>query len=339
MKIRFYLLPIFTYFASSAVFAQVVGPETGQQNLPFSTSQILVDQNQKISINQKQSSDLNQAIVMADFDNDGIDDYAKSSLNPNQLGLWLFLSSQKNTQFIKTQSAVYSRNLIAKDINNDGVIDLVYPSKYKLAVKLGNGNGTFQKSIVSGFASPLTQHLLTHDLNGDGNVDIVMIINSHHQENAYSKIAIEYGDGTGSFSVKQQLEMDTNISTATLFNDDSDLVLAVGGSRARHSGVSGLFVASFKNGLLQTTKQVASFVPSALAKNAGQLGLYGSTNNSVFYYANNQLVTQKILLDNNKNQPSRVDVAVNPMGDGSKLHLVLLEVASSSQIRFFEIIK
>ena len=86
------------------------------------------------------------------------------------------------------------------DINNDGYDDLVIDGGNFTFTQLSNGDGTFQaRTTATNFTN--TQGLTLHDLDNDGNLDILLnypggILNSR----------VSYGNGDGSFNSYVELE-------------------------------------------------------------------------------------------------------------------------------------
>lgn len=87
------------------------------------------------------------------------------------------------------------------DLNHDGKLDLLAFEFQMLRVWLGNGDGTFTKSIQLG--SPQNQFfegqaISIADLDGDGNTDVVVLPDSNPAAPA-GPITIFYGNGEGTF--------------------------------------------------------------------------------------------------------------------------------------------
>ncbi|MGA7572657.1 MAG: Ig-like domain repeat protein, partial [Terriglobales bacterium] len=113
--------------------------------------------------------------------------------------------------------AFSTSTLAVGDFNNDGELDVVWSGKnnFTLNVALGNGDGTFQASIVSTAAPFPIQQIITGDFNGDGYLDVAV-----YQDGG--NVFFYLGDGTGTLtqagSVGTSLEATQYIATADFFN-------------------------------------------------------------------------------------------------------------------------
>lgn len=101
---------------------------------------------------------------------------------------------------------VDNANLV--DVNGDSILDLVAnPGTASVAVRLGNGNGTF--AAVAGFAvQEIPTAVLTEDFNGDGKIDVVAI--------GTSTLSVLLGNGNGTFQAKK----DTTVVGGTIAAGD-----------------------------------------------------------------------------------------------------------------------
>ena len=113
-------------------------------------------------------------------------------------------------------------NVIARDLNGDGRLDLAAVVGAGVSVLLGNGDGTFQPATT--FATGTgPAWLAAGDFNGDGKLDLATA-------NEFD-LSILFGFGDGTFhppiSVPNQLPGDISAGD---FNHDGKLDLAVGGT-------------------------------------------------------------------------------------------------------------
>ena len=99
-------------------------------------------------------------------------------------------------QFTRSDLAVGSQNSVAiADFNHDGNGDLAFAFyTANITVRLGNGDGTFGPSTAVPTAGTQAQSVITADVNGDGNADLLC------SDQGSAKISIVLGVGNGTFS-------------------------------------------------------------------------------------------------------------------------------------------
>lgn len=136
------------------------------------------------------------AVVVGDFNGDGIADLAIANINGADVSVLLGNGSGGFTAAPGNPFSVGNSpyGLAIADFNLDGKPDLVVVTHYAQAayVLLGNGSGGFSPS--SGNPFPIgagAQTVATGDFNGDGKPDFIVANNSD------STISVLLGDGTG----------------------------------------------------------------------------------------------------------------------------------------------
>ncbi len=135
--------------------------------------------------------------LLADFNGDGHVDFGASDQTTTQsLGFFVYPGRGDGTfdelNPIGTPNVATGTSYVyVRDINHDGIQDLIEVAQAK--VSFGNGDGTFQPPIVNP-ANVLVFNVLT-DLNNDGNLDFAWV-DGAHPANLYRC----YGDGQGHFT-------------------------------------------------------------------------------------------------------------------------------------------
>jgi hypothetical protein len=140
-------------------------------------------------------------VVLADLNHDGKLDFATSG---NLLALGNGDGTfQKPTAFVSNPPSSGFSNIAVGDINNDGWPDLVLTNsaveagETDLYVLLNNQEGGFNQ-VPTNFGA-LTNEAILADLNGDGNLDVVL------QGISSGGAFVYLGDGTGAFTYQTTL--------------------------------------------------------------------------------------------------------------------------------------
>src|SRR5277367_1527995 len=138
-------------------------------------------------------------MVTADFNGDGIPDFAVISESPTALTWSVSILLGKPDGGVGPiadypLSGAEVGGIIAADLNGDGKIDLAVtmPANAELSVLLGKGDGTFKSPVNS----PLNEDprgLAAGDFNGDGKVDLAVA------DYTDQVVSVVLGNGDGTF--------------------------------------------------------------------------------------------------------------------------------------------
>ncbi|MDB5038530.1 MAG: Flagellin protein FlaB, partial [Bacteriovoracaceae bacterium] len=171
-------------------------------------------------------------IATAEINRDGKLDVVVGS---GQDSTALFLGNGNGTFKSGTIIQGLASSIVAKDINNDGKVDLVSTSNFgfSMDVLLGNGDGTFQSAPSVAFGSGVFANGVSMaDLNGDGKLDAVV--------GTSNGVQILFGNGDGTFAAAGTLN-NGNVGYVGIFDINGDGVLDIVGA----DGSAGTFNINF----------------------------------------------------------------------------------------------
>ena len=137
------------------------------------------------------------ALATGDFNGDGKLDVLVANSGSNTVS---YLAGNGDGTYAPKQDLTVGGTPVAistGDINHDGKLDFVVANNSgSFSVLLGNGNGTFQtSSITGGLSSALPNSIALGDVNNDGKLDLVSIISG----SGVTDIWTQLGNGDGTF--------------------------------------------------------------------------------------------------------------------------------------------
>ena len=170
-----------------------------------------------------------QAVVTADFNNDGHLDLATANAGGNTVSVLLGDGLGGFGAANHFAAGTGPRSMAVGDFNNDGHLDLVTVGDQVAgaSIMLGNGDGTFRAPTNhSVWGGP--QAVAVGDFNADGSMDIV--VSEYDGQDGFGKVQVLLGNGQGGFTAANAYTLDFFLASGLAVSDlngDGKLDVAV----------------------------------------------------------------------------------------------------------------
>jgi hypothetical protein len=164
------------------------------------------------------------SLATGDFNGDGIPDLAVGAADDT--AVWIHLGNgdgtfKSPTRYPITELALGTpMDIATADVNHDGHLDIVAAAGERVTTLLGDGNGGFAALPAFDVPGEFAQIALG-DLNGDGNIDLVVASLGKFQFPA-TFVQVFLGTGTGSFTFLQETDLGGALSGIALADVDTD---------------------------------------------------------------------------------------------------------------------
>ena len=157
--------------------------------------------------------------AVADFDGDGDKDIV--AYNSNSFELQLQINDGTNnfspSALIETGSTVSFAILESADIDGDGATDvLMRSSQSPLFYYKGDGNGGLTESVPINIVPAGVTRIYPFDYENDGDRDLIFIAED------FFSVSVALNDGTGDFTIENNVETSLQTSSVTVFDLDGD---------------------------------------------------------------------------------------------------------------------
>jgi FG-GAP-like repeat len=160
-----------------------------------------------------------QAIVVADFNRDGISDVVTADLRANTISVLLGNGDGTLRPALSMAASLsLPRALTVGDFNSDGVPDLAVGGSQGVSIFLGNGDGTFQLVGTFAVGGQPASGLAAGDFNRDGALDLAVV-------SGQQAVFVLLGRGDGAFQAAQSFPADgsNNVVSVADLNRDGAL--------------------------------------------------------------------------------------------------------------------
>jgi len=186
------------------------------------------------------------SVTIDDLDGDSNPDLAVANYDSDNVSVLLGTGDGTFQDAVNYDAGEVPQSVATSDLDGDGNPDLAvacrdsypdYPGK--VAILLGNGDGTFQDAVNIEIGSGVYS-LAIGDLDGDGNPDVALVNWMYSASNGYVSVLLGNGDGTFQSAVRYDvgrqplsvaigdLDGDGSPDLATANSDSDDLSVLLG---------------------------------------------------------------------------------------------------------------
>ena len=192
----------------------------------------------------------NPPIIPADFNGDGITDFAILGPTSGTQGVSILMGTAGGSFAPAVNYPVEADGMAVGDFNGDGKLDIITVSRTYFPVAtilLGNGDGTFQSpaTLDLGISNAQYSFAAAADFNGDGKLDLVLLT-PNFATSATMAILLGNGDGTFAAPVTYTVPVAPYLSVGD-FNGDGRPDIAIAGPNYT-SGQPNLIVVLINSG-------------------------------------------------------------------------------------------